>query len=177
MSQKADDVCATVFSSKLGWFGVSWKGPVVTQLTFGHSTRKEAIHALREAAPLPAPDACPDPNLVARLQDYAEGGAEDFSDIVVDTEHLTRFARRVIKACRGIPYGGTASYAALAEKAGSPKAARAVGQCMAANRVPLIVPCHRVVAAGGRLGGFSAPGGVDIKRRLLALESSHAREE
>jgi len=177
MNQKADHLCATVFKSSLGWFGVAWRGQAVTRLTFGHPTRREAIVALGEVPPPVAPDLCGDPSLVARMQDYADGGPDDFSDVVVDTAHLTRFGRRVVKACRGIPYGGTASYATLAEKAGSPKAARAVGQCMAGNRVPLIVPCHRVVGAGGRLGGFSAPGGVSVKRRLLVLEASPQRAD
>ncbi len=172
MSQKTHQLCATVFKSSLGWFGVQWNGQAVTGLTFGHPTRKAAIAALGDAPAPSSPDACPDPRLVTRLQDYADGRPDDFSDITVATGHLTPFGRRVLEACRRIPYGRTSSYAALAGKAGSPKAARAVGQCMKANRVPLIVPCHRVVGAGGRLGGFSAPGGVSIKQRLLDLETS-----
>ena len=172
MSQKGDQLCATVFNSSLGWVAVAWRGQAVSQLTFGHRTRKKAIEGLKDVpSPVP-PLACPDSTLVTRLQEYADGTADDFSDILVDMEHLTRFGRRVVKACRGIPYGTTASYGTLAQKAGSPKAARAVGQCMASNRIPLIVPCHRVVGVGGRLGGFSAPGGVRVKRRLLDLENS-----
>ena len=172
MSQKRDQHCATVFKSSLGWFAVAWRGQAVSQLTFGHRTRKKAIEGLKDVpSPVP-PAACPDSSLVARLQEYANGAADDFSDILIDTEHLTRFGRRVVNACRGIPYGNTASYGVLAKKAGSPKAARAVGQCMASNRVPLIVPCHRVVTASGKLGGFSAPGGVCVKQRLLNLEGS-----
>ena len=172
MSHKYDGLCATAFKSSLGWFAVAWRGRAVSELTFGHRTRKEAIDGLREQPQTFEPEACPDPGLVARLQDYADGTADDFSDVLIDTEHLTRFGRRVVKACRRIPYGATTSYGTLAQKAGSPRAARAVGQCMAANRIPLIVPCHRVVAASGRLGGFSAPGGVDVKQRLLDLESA-----
>lgn len=172
VSHKANQLCATVFKSSLGWFGVVWNGQSVAGLTFGHPSRKAAIAALGDGPTPAAPDACPDPSLVNRLQDYADGRPDDFSDITVDTAHLTRFGRRVLEACRQIPYGGTSSYAALAQKAGSPKAARAVGQCMAANRVPLIVPCHRVVGSGGRLGGFSAPGGVSVKQRLLDLENA-----
>ncbi len=171
MNQHSDRVCVTAFKSGLDWFAVAWSGGAVAQLTFGHPTRKAAVASLGSVpAPIP-PAACPAPSLVARLQDYADGRPENFSDVVVGDAHLTQFARRVLKACRGIPYGGTASYSELARKAGSPKAARAVGQCMANNRVPLIVPCHRVVGAGGRLGGFSAPGGVGVKQRLLDLES------
>ena len=172
MSDCTEKICTTVFESSLGWFGILWRGPLVCQLTFGHKTRKAAIAGLGKAPSPIAPDACPDPILVARLQDYADGAADDFSDVPVDTNHLTRFGERVFRACRGIPYGKTASYASLARKAGSPRAARAVGQCMASNRTPLIIPCHRVVGAGGRLGGFSAPGGIAVKQRLLDLEKS-----
>ena len=172
MSQKYLQVCATVFNSSLGWFGVVWNGQAVSQLTFGHQTRQQAIACLGTAPSLVANDGCPDPNLVARLQAYAAGASDDFSDIPVDTSHLTRFGRRVMKACRNIPYGATTSYGGLAQKVGSPKAARAVGQCMASNRIPIIIPCHRVVTAKGKLGGFSAPGGTAIKQRLLDLEDS-----
>ena len=73
---------------------------------------------------------------------------------------------------RNVPYGQTLSYAELAAKAGSPKAARAVGSVMAQNRVPLIIPCHRVVGSGGHLGGFSAPRGIAFKKQLLELEAN-----
>ncbi len=74
-------------------------------------------------------------------------------------------------ACRRIPWGQTRSYAQLAAVAGRPGAARAVGSVMAKNRVPLVVPCHRVIASSGQLGGYSAPQGLSLKRRLLAMES------
>ena len=79
------------------------------------------------------------------------------------------FHGKVLAAARRIPYGRTATYGELAARAGSPRAARAVGQAMARNPVPLVVPCHRVVAGGGGLGGFG--GGLDLKRRLLDLEA------
>lgn len=172
MIDQKSDCMAAVFRSSLGWMAVCWKGRAVARLTFGHATRQAACAELHDEASVVRPECCPDPRLVERLQDYAEGIADDFADVVVDTNHLTPFGRRVMKACRRIPYGRTASYAGLARQAGSPKAARAVGQCMAGNRVPLIVPCHRVVGSGGRLGGFSAPGGLSLKRRLLDFEAA-----
>jgi methylated-DNA-[protein]-cysteine S-methyltransferase len=113
--------------------------------------------------------------LVERLTAFAAGERDSLADIPIDVGRLGKFQRRVAKQCRSIPYGQTISYAELAAKSGSPRAARAVGNCMAGNRIPLIVPCHRVVRSDGRLGSFSAPGGVGMKRRLLALESG-ARE-
>ncbi|NIL99328.1 MAG: methylated-DNA--[protein]-cysteine S-methyltransferase, partial [Planctomycetales bacterium] len=112
--------------------------------------------------------------LADRLQAYAEGQPDDFRDVAVDLDCFTRFQQRVLRACRTIPYGQTVCYADLAARCGSPAAARAVGNVMSNNRLPLIVPCHRVVGSAGRLGGFSAPGGLAMKRRLLRLEAAHA---
>jgi methylated-DNA-[protein]-cysteine S-methyltransferase len=109
--------------------------------------------------------------ILDRLALFADGEPVDFADIRVADDHLTPFGRRVVKACRSIRRGETQSYGELAKAAGAPGAARAVGHVMATNCTPLVVPCHRVVAAGGRLGGFSAPNGLTRKRRLLDLES------
>jgi methylated-DNA-[protein]-cysteine S-methyltransferase len=85
---------------------------------------------------------------------------------------LSDFQRAVVGHCRRIPPGQTLTYGQLAARVGRPRAARAVGRVMATNRFPLIVPCHRVVAAGGVLGGFSAPQGLAMKKRLLAAEAA-----
>ena len=109
--------------------------------------------------------------VLERLQQFAAGKIVELSKIPLSLSHLTPFQRRVVKACRAIKRGEARSYGEVAAAAGSPGAARAVGQVMRTNRMPLIVPCHRVVAAGGKLGGFSAPQGLAMKRRLLDLES------
>ena len=83
---------------------------------------------------------------------------------------LSEFAKSVLTACRAIKFGQTISYLGLAEKAGHPTAARAVGNVMAKNPLPLIVPCHRVLNADGRAGGFSATGGISLKKKMLELE-------
>jgi methylated-DNA-[protein]-cysteine S-methyltransferase len=111
------------------------------------------------------------------LTQFAAGACAGFSDVAVDLEHLSPFGRRVVRHCRRIPFGRTLTYGQLAARAGSPGAARAVGQVMAANRYPLIVPCHRVIGASGRLGGFSAPQGIAMKQRLLQLERSGAMSD
>lgn len=107
---------------------------------------------------------------IARLQAYAEGRQIDFSDVLLAQNYLTDFGKQVIQHCRNIPYGQTLTYGELAEKAGSPRAARAVGNIMASNRTTLVVPCHRVVGSSGSLGGYSAPKGVRMKLRLLEQE-------
>jgi len=94
--------------------------------------------------------------------------------VPLDLSGLSPFHRRVLQAARRIPYGRTATYSDLARRVGRPLAARAVGQAMARNPVPLVIPCHRVVASGGGLGGYG--GGLDLKRRLLALEGARLTE-
>jgi methylated-DNA-[protein]-cysteine S-methyltransferase len=108
--------------------------------------------------------------LVTRLQRYAAGNPDAFCDISVDFGQASEFRRRVLNLCRRIPFGRTVSYAELAARAGSPRAARAVGNCMAANPIPLLIPCHRVICADSRIGVYSAPGGTAMKQRLLAME-------
>jgi methylated-DNA-[protein]-cysteine S-methyltransferase len=110
-------------------------------------------------------------DVLKRLVALLDGRPLAFDDVPLALDHLSPFQQRVVAACRAIPYGATRSYGELAAAAGSPGAARAVGQVMAGNRMPLVVPCHRVLAAGGKIGGFSAPQGLNLKRRLLALES------
>jgi methylated-DNA-[protein]-cysteine S-methyltransferase len=110
-------------------------------------------------------------DILVRLVRFLDGEPMGFDDVPLSLDHLSAFQRRVVAACRAIPYGCTRSYGDVAAAAGSPGAARAVGQVMAGNRAPLVVPCHRVVAAGGKIGGFSAPQGLALKRRLIALES------
>ena len=104
------------------------------------------------------------------LAKYYREGRETFADLRVDLSHATPFSLRVYEACRAIPAGETRTYGELAVIAGSPGASRAVGSAMARNRVPIVIPCHRVVGASGRLCGFSAPGGLDTKQSLLDLE-------
>jgi len=105
------------------------------------------------------------------VQKYLAGGVVDLSGIPIVTDGVSPFDRRVLAECRRIPYGETTTYRELASRVGRPRAARAVGGALRHNPVPLIVPCHRVLRSDGGLGGFSAPGGIDVKRRLLALEA------
>ncbi len=131
----------------------------------------EALEAAELASP-PDADERLALDVLDRLVRLLDGEPVELHDVPVAVDHLSAFQRRVVTACRAIPFGATRSYGQLAAAAGSPGAARAVGQVMASNRTPLLVPCHRVLAAGGKLGGFSAPQGLTLKRRLLAIESS-----
>lgn len=105
-------------------------------------------------------------NIVALLC----GEPSDLSAIELEMEDVAPFHRRVYEMARAIPPGRTLAYGELAARLGAPGAARAVGQALGRNPFPIIVPCHRVLAAGRKIGGFSAHGGTATKRRMLAME-------
>ena len=108
---------------------------------------------------------------VAAVRRYFEGDETDFSDFKLDLGEQDPFFRQIYAAARRVRWGHTTTYGALAKELGAgPEAARDVGQAMAKNPVALIIPCHRVLTAGGKVGGFSAPGGSAAKIRMLVLE-------
>ncbi|MCI0333629.1 MAG: methylated-DNA--[protein]-cysteine S-methyltransferase [Planctomycetes bacterium] len=190
-ARKGDDAAAHdqqtivyAFDSELGWMAIAWRDGALQGIAFGHASRRNAEMALarslrlsqsfshivgdRESHDLPPwVD-----QLIDKLRRFADGEAVDFSDVPLDLDHLTPFARRVVAACRRIDWGRVRTYGDLASECQAPGAARAVGTVMSKNRHPLVVPCHRVLAAGGALGGYSAPDGLRMKRRLLAMEGS-----
>ena len=108
--------------------------------------------------------------LADRLSSYFSGGTQDFGDIELDLTWCTAFQRAVVDVLRAVPRGETVTYGELAALAGHPNAQRAAGSFCAHNRFPIVVPCHRVVAAGG-LGSYGSLG-VDYKRRLLTMEGA-----
>jgi len=110
--------------------------------------------------------------LQGKISAYFEGDCVDFSDVRVDLSYLTPFGRRVLRACRTITYGCEISYVQLSQMAGSPRAGRAVGNILARNRLPLVIPCHRIIRVDGSPGGFTAVGGVKLKKRMLKLEKN-----
>jgi len=166
----------SVFATPLGWFGLVGRDQRVHRLTIGHASADDVRTSILRQSP--ARNGQEDfveedwfPELRSRLQAYASGSKIDFSDCEVEIAGVTSFQRRVLAATRRIAYGRTATYGELARSIGCADAARAVGNVMAANRVPVLIPCHRVVAAGGKWGGFSAPQGVDLKQRMLRMEA------
>ncbi len=160
----------TTFDSEIGWAAIIWQEDVLARLTFGHASPKLAIQYLAAANdPVRATRSLG--RVIRRIQAFAAGNrTDDFLDVPLAVSGMTPFQQAIIERCRRIPAGETLSYGQLAAAAGHPGAARAVGRVMATNRFPLIVPCHRVLAAGGAIGGFSAPDGIAMKRRLLAPE-------
>ncbi|MBA4019134.1 MAG: hypothetical protein C0483_18360 [Pirellula sp.] len=160
----------TLFPSELGWMGLLGSAATVHRLTFGHKSATAARKALGAESKGSVRDELWFGELVERLQAYAGGAREAFLDVTVSYDGFTDFQRTVVEECRHIPPGTALSYGDLAKAAGRPGAARAVGNVMRANRVPLIVPCHRVVASGGKLHNYSAAGGQATKRKLLQME-------
>lgn len=158
-----------VFESDLGWIAVGWISSRLARLTFGHSSPKLAHAGIDWFDVSPTDPTTWMRKTVRRIRQFTSGKKEDFLDIDLKLPRSTSFQSAVIESCRRIPFGQTLSYGELALQAGYPRAARAVGNVMSTNRIPLIIPCHRVVGAGS-LGGYSAPDGLNMKRRLLALE-------
>lgn len=157
-------------ASPWGWVAVQWTNGQLHRVVIGMPNRESALEAVGYSQlhwPTP-PDAVR--QLLARVERYVNGGREDFSDISVDLSDRTPFQRAVLQACRRVGYGQVISYAELGRKAGFPRSARAVGSVMASNRLPLIIPCHRVIGSDGALCGFSAPAGLSLKRQLLEME-------
>jgi O-6-methylguanine DNA methyltransferase len=158
------------FDTPLGRCGIAWTDAGVARLQLPEADDRLAVSSLERRG---AVDAEPPPEIAAVCRDAARhlgGQPADFSAVTLDLSGVAEFARRVYAAARRIPAGRTATYGEIAAEIGAPGEARAVGQALGANPIPLIVPCHRVVGSGRRLGGFSAPGGTVTKTRLLALE-------
>src|SRR4051794_38168171 len=124
---------------------------------------------------LPAPQADPPDSVLAAveaIQALLAGEPRDLSEVVLDPAGIDDFRSRVYAATRAVGPGSVATYGEIARAVGSPDAARAVGAALGSNPYPIVVPCHRVLAAGGALHGFSAPGGIVTKRRMLEIEQA-----
>ncbi len=127
------------------------------------------------ADPIPADRVPPDvAAAISRMAGLLDGVPDDLADVRVDLRGAPEFHRRVYEVTRSIPPGGTRTYGEVAARLGMPGAAQAVGQALGRNPVPIVVPCHRVLAAGGTMHGFSAPGGIETKRRMLVIEGALA---
>lgn len=182
--EAADRACIASFLTELGWMAVAWRDAVLVGNAFGHASRRSSELVIARTPGMPQAfcrfdvegqaDELPAfvTDVVDRLQRFANGEPVEFDSVPLSVEHLTPFGRKVVAACRRIHWGQNRTYGELAIECGSSGAARAVGSVMAKNRYPLIVPCHRVLAAGGELGGYSAPEGLNMKRRLLDRENS-----
>jgi len=171
----SEEVDSCLFPTALGPCGLAWTEHGMCAVQLPESTEALTARRLRQRCGVAPGDRPPTTGAVAqvvrRLQRHLEGGRDPLRDVPLDLR-CTEFVRSVYSAARGVGPGRTTSYGELAALVGRPGAARAVGQAMAGNPLPLLVPCHRVLAASGDLGGFSAHGAAGTKLRLLTVEGA-----
>ena len=163
----------TYFPTELGWMAIIVESKRLKRVLVGYQSQlaaETAIDTLDEEYITISPDDGLVCSFVDGITDYAAGEKVSFSKWKLAPRRLTPFQDRVLKECRKIRYGQTLSYGELAAIAGKPKAARAVGSVMSNNTVPIVIPCHRVVAANKKLGGFSSPRGTSMKVDMLKME-------
>ncbi len=156
-----------IFNTAAGWVGLLGSDAGLTRTTLPQPSREKATATLGTDTVQATLSQEHFKDLVRRFKDYFMGHRVDFPD-KLDLQGATAFQRKVWEAARQIPCGETRSYAWIARQIGNPAAARAVGQALGKNPLPVVIPCHRVIASDGSLGGFS--GGLAMKKRLLALE-------
>lgn len=153
------------FSTPLGICAIAWSDAGLTRFLLPDPERSRSE---TEAVP---PEWVSE--IIARVQQHLAGDPQDFSDLRYDFSRLPEFNRAVLRATLRVKSGQTATYGEIATAIGdSPAASRAVGAALGANPWPLLIPCHRIIAANGRMTGFSGPGGISTKLRLLALEGA-----
>ena len=174
MTMERDSAHHHLFDTALGVCGVAWttRGLAGVQLPEKDRAATERRLAAKSGSAGPA---APPPwveALLADIRKYLAGEKVDFSAIALDLGSVDDFRRRLYEALRGISFGRTTTYGELARALGATgwEGARDVGEAMGRNPVPIVIPCHRVLAAGNKLGGFSAHGGARTKQKLLALE-------
>jgi len=171
-----------LFETALGTCGIAWResaesgsGPVVIGVQLPEATSQATESGIARKSGSNRPSAPPPrvAEIIEKIRRHLGGETQDFRTDAVDLDNVDSFAREAYKVARQIPPGQTRTYGEIAKAVGQPAAAQKVGQAMAKNPVPIIVPCHRVSGANGKLGGFSAPGGRATKAKLLALEGAH----
>jgi len=162
----------TLFDTALGLCALAWRDDTIVSVLLpeggaeqSRARLKRRFSDIAEAPPTPLVA-----DLIARIRALLDGQPVDLTDAPVDMSVFEPFARQVYDIARAIPPGQAMTYGEIAERLGDKLLARDVGQAMGKNPYPIIIPCHRVVAAGGKLGGFSARGGSATKQKLLAIE-------
>ena len=162
-----------IFETAIGWCGIAWHEMGIVRFTLPTSSEASAERLMLRRMPeiTRAEPPAEVEKTIADAQRYFAGEEIDFSHVRLDLGQQDAFFAKVYDVVRRLGWGKATTYGAVAKQLGAgPEAARDVGQAMANNPIPLIVPCHRVLAAGKKIGGFSAPGGSDTKRRMLEME-------
>jgi methylated-DNA-[protein]-cysteine S-methyltransferase len=167
-----DGYCYALWQTPWGSMGAAADVGGIRRIVLPCPRRGDVRDALTRHFDEAQPNDAPFAELIERTRRYFHGDRVDFADVTCILPRTDGFQADVLRACRQIPYGRTASYGELARRIGRPTAARAVAGALGRNPIPLVIPCHRVIYSDGRSGGFSAAGGVALKERLLALEGS-----
>lgn len=163
-----------LFETAIGRCGIAWSAAGIVGVQLPEANGRATRRHLHERFP-DAPEVVPPrqvQELIGDIVALLDGQSRRLDALPLDLDGVPPFHRRVYEVARGIAPGETMTYGEIARRLGDPDAARAVGQALGANPLPLVVPCHRVLAAGDRPGGFSASGGVLTKLRLLAIEGA-----
>ncbi|HJY42598.1 MAG TPA: methylated-DNA--[protein]-cysteine S-methyltransferase, partial [Steroidobacteraceae bacterium] len=168
-----------VFETAAGFCAIAWSDAGIARFHLptntAEATQRSLLRRLVDAEPATPPAEVS--AVIEAAKRYFAGERVDFSNVSLDLHGQDEFFLEIYAAARRIGWGQTTTYGSLAKELGAgPEAAREVGQAMAKNPVPLIIPCHRVLAAGGKLGGFSAPGGSATKQRMLEMEGRAAEQ-
>jgi methylated-DNA-[protein]-cysteine S-methyltransferase len=175
IAEVAEPFKVHLFETDLGWMGALGREGMLCQLTIGGDSPGVVFDRLAPNCRDEAIETAWCAKLARQLQAYSRGKSVTFADVPLALDGFTPFQVRVMEGCRSVAWGQTISYGELADVAGCPGAARAVGNTMARNRFPIVIPCHRVLHSGGRIGGFTAPNGISLKRRMLGLEGLTAK--
>jgi len=165
-----------LFETAIGTCGIAWGGRGLVGVQLPEPSADETRARMERRHP-GGSETSPPPDVqraIDAIAAHLRGEEADLSIIDLDMNGVPEFHRRVYEIAREIPSGETLSYGEVATRLGEPSAAREVGQALGRNPFPIVVPCHRVLAAGGKTGGFSAPGGIATKLRLLAIEGARA---
>jgi methylated-DNA-[protein]-cysteine S-methyltransferase len=163
-----------IFDTSIGRCGIAWgpRGITAVQLPMGSEEKTRGRIRQRYAD---IAEAAPPPDVQSAIEGIVEllaGKPNDLADVVLDLEDVPEFHRGVYDIARTIPPGKTLTYGDIAKRLGGVELSRDVGQALGRNPCPIVVPCHRVLAAGGKPGGFSANGGVVTKLKMLAIEGA-----
>jgi methylated-DNA-[protein]-cysteine S-methyltransferase len=161
-----------VFETALGFMGIAWSEAGLIRLCLPQRSRDAVERRLLNHPAVAASTSEPQwvVELIASIKAYAAGEDVDFSGVPVDLAGVDDFRLAIYDAARKLAFGETTTYGELAKRAGHAGLARETGAALGANPVPLVIPCHRILAAGGKIGGFSAPGGSATKEKMLAME-------
>lgn len=160
----------TTFATALGDFTLVWTDHGVRRVFLPGNERADLSQRLAAMGAKESEPTRAVASLMDKIEDYADGQAVDFSAVELDLAGVPEFHCRCYAVLTTISWGKTMTYGEMARQLGDVGLSRAVGQAMGANPLPLVLPCHRVLASGGGAGGFSAPGGAATKRIMLALE-------